>query len=57
MSKMYPCKILSGDRITIPKEIMQELNLKDWLIAIGIAVGGVGGVLLVFLFTWGGWKI
>ncbi len=26
--KPYPCKILSGNRITIPKEIMKSLNLK-----------------------------
>jgi len=26
--KSYPCKILSGNRITIPKEIMKSLNLK-----------------------------
>lgn len=24
----YPCRILKGDRITIPKELMSELNLK-----------------------------
>jgi len=26
--KQYPCRILKGQRITIPKEIMQDLNLK-----------------------------
>ena len=25
---MYPCKVLSGNRITIPKQIMKDLNLK-----------------------------
>ena len=25
---MYPCKVLSGNRITIPKQIMTDLNLK-----------------------------
>jgi len=28
MTKQYVCRILSGDRITIPKPIFEELNLK-----------------------------
>lgn len=28
VGKSFPCKILSGGRITIPKEIMKSLNLK-----------------------------
>lgn len=28
MTKSYPCRILKGDRITIPKELMIKLNLK-----------------------------
>jgi len=28
VGKSFACKVLSGNRITIPKEIMQSLNLK-----------------------------
>jgi len=28
LTKSYPCRILTGNRITIPKEIMKSLNLK-----------------------------
>lgn len=28
LTKSYPCRILKGNRITIPKEIMKSLNLK-----------------------------
>lgn len=27
--KTYPCRILKGNRISIPAEIMNELNLKQ----------------------------
>ncbi|MCH7560771.1 MAG: hypothetical protein IIC67_05290 [Thaumarchaeota archaeon] len=27
-SESYPCRILKGQRIAIPKQIMQDLNLK-----------------------------
>lgn len=35
MELSYPCRILKGDRISIPKEIMKLTNLKegDFLIA------------------------
>lgn len=26
--KSYPCRILKGDRISIPNQIMKDLNLK-----------------------------
>jgi len=28
MTKTYPCRILKGNRITIPKELVKELGLK-----------------------------
>lgn len=34
MTKSFPCRILAGDRITIPKQIFKDLKLYegDWLI-------------------------
>lgn len=33
-SKSYPQKILKGDRISVPKDILRELDLKvgDWVL-------------------------